>query len=77
MLKIKSVPVFYAPYLRVPVNDQRQTGLLTPAFGYSSEDGLDLALPYYLNLASNLDATIVPRVVTQRGLGLEGELRYL
>ena len=77
VLKIKSVPVFYAPYLRVPVNDQRQTGLLTPAFGYSSEDGLDLALPYYLNLASNLDATIVPRVVTQRGLGLEGELRYL
>ncbi len=77
LLKIKSVPVFYAPYLRVPVNDQRQTGLLTPAFGYSSEDGLDLALPYYLNLAPNLDATIVPRVVTQRGVGLEGELRYL
>ena len=77
VLKIKSVPVFYAPYLRVPVNDQRQTGLLTPAVGYSSEDGLDLALPYYLNLAPNLDATIVPRVVTQRGVGLEGELRYL
>ena len=77
VLKIKSVPVFYAPYLRVPVNDQRQAGLLTPAIGYSSEDGLDLALPYYLNLAPNLDATIVPRVVTQRGVGLEGELRYL
>ncbi|MFQ3364083.1 MAG: LPS-assembly protein [Candidatus Azotimanducaceae bacterium] len=77
VLKIKSVPVFYAPYLRVPVNDQRQSGLLTPAIGYSSEDGLDLAVPYYLNLAPNLDATIVPRVMTQRGVGLEGELRYL
>ena len=77
VLKVKSVPVFYAPYLRVPVNDQRQTGLLTPAFGYSSEDGMDLALPYYLNLAPNLDATLVPRILTQRGAGLEGELRYL
>ena len=77
VLKVKSVPIFYAPYLRVPVNDQRQTGLLTPAIGYSSEDGLDLALPYYLNIAANLDATLVPRVMTQRGAGLEGQVRYL
>lgn len=77
VLRISSLPVFYAPYLRVPINEQRQTGLLTPAIGYSSEDGLDLALPYYFNIASNLDATLAPRVMAQRGVGLEGQLRYL
>ena len=29
--------------------------------------GFDAAIPYYLNLAPNYDATLVPRIMTKRG----------
>ena len=77
VLKVGPVPVFYAPYIRFPINDGRQSGWLFPTLAYSSEDGTDFALPYYFNLAPNYDATVTPRLISERGLGLEAEGRYL
>jgi LPS-assembly protein len=76
-LRIAGVPVFYTPYLQFPIDDRRRSGLLVPAFGSSDSSGLDLALPYYWNIAPNLDATITPRIMSKRGLQLGTELRYL
>jgi LPS-assembly protein len=77
VLRVKRVPVFYAPYIRFPVTDDRQSGWLFPNLAYSDEDGTDVSLPYYLNLAPNYDATLIPRYVSDRGEGMEGELRHL
>ena len=77
VLRVRDVPVFYTPYIRFPVTDERQSGWLFPNIGYSSEDGLDLAAPYYLNLAPHYDATLVPRYLGKRGLGLEAQFRHL
>lgn len=77
VLRVGPVPVFYAPYLRFPVSDGRQSGWLFPNLAYSAEDGADFALPYYFNLAPNYDATLTPRLISDRGLGLEGEARHL
>ncbi len=71
------LPVFYAPYFSFPIDDRRQTGVLTPSFGVSDELGSNISLPYYLNLAPNYDATITPRIMSRRGLMLAGEFRYL
>jgi lipopolysaccharide assembly outer membrane protein LptD (OstA) len=76
-LSFFGVPLFYTPYLSFPVGEQRKSGLLPPTFGHSSETGLDLSLPYYFNLAPNYDATLTPRVTSERGLLLGGEFRYL
>ena len=76
-LHIKDVPVFYLPYMRFPVDDARQSGWLFPDLGYSGQDGFQLAAPYYINIAPDWDATVTPRVLTERGLGVEGELRHL
>ncbi|MEM1436245.1 MAG: LPS assembly protein LptD, partial [Pseudomonadota bacterium] len=67
----------YAPYLRFPVTDARQSGWLFPNMGYSQEDGVDLAVPYYFNLAPNYDLILTPRLISERGLGLEAGGRYL
>lgn len=75
-LEIKDVPVFYWPWLRFPLDDRRHTGFLTPAIGFSS-DQLDYAQPFYWNIAPNHDATITPRWISDRGLLLGGEYRYL
>ncbi len=76
-LRLGQVPVFYLPYAQFPIDERRKSGFLAPAIGYNNVEGLDLSLPYYFNLAPNYDATLTPRLVTQRGLLLGGEGRYL
>ena len=76
-LRMKNVPIFYTPYIRFPVSDDRQSGFMFPDLGYSSEEGLDLTVPYYLNLAPNYDATLSPRIITNRGLRMGAEFRHL
>lgn len=76
-LEVAGMPVFYTPYLRFPIDDRRMSGLLWPSVTTSSRNGLDLTVPYYLNLAPNYDMTLVPRYVGNRGLLLGGEARYM
>ena len=77
VVKLKGVPIFYSPWLRIPVSADRQSGFLFPSAGYSGEDGADLAAPFYVNLAPNYDATLTPRHVSSRGTGLTTEFRHL
>ena len=77
VLRIGDVPILYTPYLSFPVSDERKSGWLFPALAYSDNDGMDIAMPYYLNLAENYDATIIPRWIQDRGLGVETEFRTL
>ena len=76
-LRFKDTPIFYTPYINFPIDDRRQSGILTPSGGYSSNSGLDLAIPWYWNIAPNYDATLTPRLLSRRGLMLDTEWRYL
>jgi len=76
-LRVKDVPVFYTPYIYFPIDDRRQSGFLAPSIGSSSDTGFSLQTPYYFNLAPNFDATLYPHLMTDRGLLMEGEFRYL
>ena len=77
VLKVRGVPVFYSPYIQFPVSDERKSGFLFPFLGFSGEKGVELSLPYYLNLAPNYDATLTPRWLGERGVAAEGEFRHL
>lgn len=76
-LYVKDVPVLAVPYFNFPIDDRRTTGILTPSFGFTNDGGGELAVPVYLNLAPNYDATVTPRYIGDRGPMLEGEFRYL
>jgi LPS-assembly protein len=71
------VPILYAPYMSFPLDNKRRSGFLAPTFGTSGKSGFDMAVPYYINLAENYDATITPKIYTKRGLQLGAEGRYL
>jgi LPS-assembly protein len=75
-LRVKDVPVLYLPWVSFPINDQRMTGFLAPVLGSTRDGGFDIATPYYLNLAPNYDATLTPRIQTERGVMLGVELRH-
>lgn len=76
-LRLFGLPLFYTPYLAHPIDDRRMTGFLSPSFGRSESTGIDLSLPFYLNLAPNYDLTLTPRVMTNRGFMAGAEFRYL
>ena len=76
-LRIGGVPILYLPYISFPISDARKSGILTPEFGSAGRSGNELRVPYYWNIAPNYDATITPRLLTNRGLQLETQFRYL
>ncbi|MFV8767113.1 LPS assembly protein LptD, partial [Yersinia enterocolitica] len=75
--KIGKVPVFYSPYMQLPVGDKRRSGFLIPNAKYTSNNGFEFMLPYYWNIAPNFDATITPHYMERRGLQWQNEFRYL
>lgn len=77
VLRVKDVPVFYTPYLSFPLSDKRKSGFLVPTLGSSNNGGFDMQIPYYWNIAPEMDATLTPRYISDRGIMARGEYRYL
>lgn len=76
--KLGPVPIFYSPYLQLPVGDKRRSGFLIPNAKYSTSNYFEFYLPYYWNIAPNMDATITPHYIHKRGnIMWENEFRYL
>ncbi|WJD50910.1 LPS assembly protein LptD [Enterobacter sp. PGRG2] len=76
--KLGPVPVFYSPYLQLPIGDKRRSGFLIPNAKYSTTNYFEFYLPYYWNIAPNFDATITPHYIHKRGnIQWENEFRYL
>ncbi|HEX9403397.1 MAG TPA: LPS assembly protein LptD, partial [Steroidobacteraceae bacterium] len=76
-MRFKDVPIFYTPYISFPVGDERKSGLLFPSFGHSGNNGFELQVPYYFNLAPNYDLTLTPGLLSARGVQLGEQFRYL
>lgn len=76
-LYIHNVPVIWIPYFSFPIDKKRKTGFLFPTVGYSNNNGLFISQPYYLNLAPNYDATLIPSYIFRRGIQLDTKFRFL
>lgn len=76
-VEVFGTPLLYTPYISFPIDDRRQSGVLAPTFGQSDTTGVDISVPYYWNIAPNYDATFTPRIMSDRGLMMGGEFRYL
>ncbi len=74
---IKGVPVFYTPYVSLPVKRERQTGFLEPRPGYSKLRGFVFDNSFFWAIADNMDATFYLNIETSRGTGGAAEYRYI
>jgi len=73
----KGIPVLYLPWLSFPLDDERKTGFLFPSLGTNSRSGVELAAPWYWNIAPQEDLLLTPTYYTRRGIDLGGDVRYM
>ncbi|NQV46198.1 MAG: LPS-assembly protein LptD [Rhodospirillaceae bacterium] len=76
-LEVAGVPIIYTPYLSHPdPTVKRRSGFLIPTFGSSTSLGAMTATPYFLNIASNADATLTPIFTDKEGVIVHTEYRH-
>lgn len=75
-LEIRGVPVLYLPYVLFPTKQTRQSGLLSPSFGTSTNRGFLFTLPGYWAIDKHRDLTATAVVETSARLGIDGLYRY-
>ena len=77
VLRFYGVPILASPVLSFPLNEERKSGFLPPSIGIDSRSGVQLAIPYYWNIAPNRDATFGFSESVRRGPAIDAEFRYL
>lgn len=67
LLNVGGIPVFWMPYLIVPLKSDRQTGLLTPEFESSDSGGLTISQSLFWAIDRSQDATLTLKNYELRG----------
>ncbi|WP_367680205.1 LPS assembly protein LptD [Candidatus Fukatsuia anoeciicola] len=75
--KIGGIPVFYSPYLQLPIGNKRHSGFLMPDIIYTSNNYFEFNQSYYWNITPNLNATITTRYLRKQGIQWQNQFRYL
>jgi LPS-assembly protein len=76
-LRFQDVAILAAPSISLPLTNERKSGLLPPLFSVDTVNGIEVAQPYYFDIAPNRDATVTSHVMSQRGIAADTEFRYL
>ena len=76
-LRFQDLPIFAAPSISLPLTTERKSGLLPPLFSVDTVNGIEVAQPYYFDIAPNRDATVTTHVMSLRGIAADTEFRYL
>ncbi|MGI8495626.1 MAG: LPS-assembly protein LptD, partial [Pyrinomonadaceae bacterium] len=74
--RVKDIPIIPLPYASISLKKRdRQSGFLTPTFGFSAAKGFRLSGAYYLTLGRSADATIRGDIYSSRGIGYGLDVR--
>jgi LPS-assembly protein len=74
--RVKDVPVLYLPYVVFPAHDDRQSGILLPQLGASSQRGFVIEQPYFWAIDKHQDLTLTGAVETAARIGINADYRY-
>lgn len=67
------IPIFYTPYFsHADPSVKRETGLLPPQIGNSSDLGRKIEIPYYWNISPSRELTLSPLFTSREGAVLKG-----
>lgn len=74
---IRDIPVLYSPWVVLPINKYRKTGLLLPYFSTSKRNGAELNVPFFWAINDSMDATFYQHSMSKRGWMQGVEFRHL
>jgi LPS-assembly protein len=68
--RLRDIPIVPVPYASLPIKKRdRQSGFLTPTFGFSQRKGARISGAYFQTLGRSADVTFRADVFTGRGVG--------
>lgn len=73
-MRVADVPIFWLPYMIVPLKSDRQSGILTPGFEVSDSGGIAYSQSYFWAMSRSQDSTWTLKNYELRGL--KGLLNY-
>ena len=76
-LKFLGIPIGYTPWGSFSYSGERKTGFLAPLYSTNGRTGIDVSVPFYWNIAPNMDATVKARAMSKRGIMINNEFRYM
>ena len=75
-IELFGLPIAYFPYLSSPdPTVTRKTGVLAPRFVANSALGYGASVPFFINLAPNMDLTLTPTGLTRQGVLGQAQFR--
>jgi LPS-assembly protein len=75
-MRVRTVPVFYLPWIVWPTHTERSAGLLVPKVGHSNTRGSYLGLAYYQVMGPSWDTTLYADLYSNQYYAVGNELRY-
>jgi LPS-assembly protein len=67
IFRFYDVPFLYLPVMKIPLPEKkRESGFLNPSYAKSTNLGVGLKIPYYFNIAPNMDLTTTPYMAIDR-----------
>lgn len=77
VMSVANVPVFWLPYLIIPLKTERQTGLLIPTIEIGSQDSFVIGPRYFWAISRSQDAMLTLKVYPKRGIKALANYRYM
>lgn len=76
LLRVGNIPVFWFPYLVVPLKSERQTGFLVPKLEFTAGT-LGVGIPFFWAISRSQDATFTWKTYAKRGFKGHVNYRYM
>jgi LPS-assembly protein len=76
-VRFKNLPEVSIPSASFALTTDRRSGFLPPIVGVTTRNGAEIVQPYYFDIAPNRDATVTTNVMSNRGVAVDTEFRYL
>src|SRR5262245_8658809 len=75
---VRNIPLLpYIPFFAAAIRRERQTGFLFPEYGSSTTQGFIAKVPFFWAISDSQDMTVSLNPYSRRGIGVEGEYRYI
>ncbi len=76
-LRFFDTTILNVPWMPFPLENQRKTGFIAPNYSKSTRRGFEVGVPFYWNIAPEMDATLTPSYMSKRGAQLKANYRYM